>query len=136
MWQSLIHRFDLILLIAFAAAALSLATIGLYGVVAYVIVQRRHEIGVRRAIGASEAQLQRSLVSHGVRLAAVGVAIGIPMAVAAGQLLRASLYGVGAFDPATVVAVALLLIGAAALATYISARRLSVISPLEALRAE
>lgn len=135
-WDSLVHRFDLVMLIAFAAAALTLATVGLYGVVAYVIVQRRHEIGVRRAIGATEGQLQRSFVSYGVRLAAAGVAIGIPMAVVAGQLLRASLYGVGAFDPATVVAVALLLISAAALATYIPARRLSEISPLEALRAE
>jgi putative ABC transport system permease protein len=135
-WASLIHRFDLVLLIAFAVAALSLATVGLYGVVAYVIVQRRHEIGVRRAIGATEAQLKRSFVANGVRLAGVGVAIGIPLAVAAGRLLRASLYGVGAFDPATVVAVALLLVGAAAVAAYLPARRLSEISPLEALRAE
>jgi putative ABC transport system permease protein len=135
-WESLIRRFDLILLIVFAAASLSLAAIGLYGVVAFVVVQRRHEIGVRRAIGATEAQLQRSFVAYGVRLAALGVVIGVPLAIASGRLLRATLFGVGSFDPGTIIASALLLVAVAALATYLPARGLSAISPLEALRTE
>ncbi len=135
-WESLIHRFDLVLLIVFSFAALSLAAVGLYGVVAFMIVQRRHEIGVRRAIGATEAQLRRSLMGHGVRLAATGVMIGIPLAFFAGRLLRAGLFGIGASDPATIVAVALILVAVAAFAAYLPARRLSQISPLEALRAD
>jgi ABC-type antimicrobial peptide transport system permease subunit len=135
-WESLVHRFDLVLLIVFAAASLSLTAVGVYGVVAFVVVQRRHEIGVRRAIGATEAQLRRSFIAYGVRLSALGVAIGIPPAIAGGRLLRATLFGVGPFDPTTITAVALLLVTVAALAAYVPARRLSEISPLDALRAQ
>jgi ABC-type antimicrobial peptide transport system permease subunit len=92
-WTSLTHRFDLVLLSVFGAAALSLAAVGLYGVVAFVVVQRRHEIGVKRAIGATEAQLTRAFVVFGVRLAGVGILFGIPLAIAAGRALRASLFG-------------------------------------------
>jgi len=135
-WESLAHRFDLVMLAVFGATALSLSAVGLYGVIAFVVVQRRHEIGVRRAIGATESQLKRSFVGFGLRLAGTGILLGIPLAVAGARVLRASLFGVGSLDAWTFTASAFLLLSVAALATYFPARRLSEISPLEALRAE
>jgi putative ABC transport system permease protein len=135
-WESLAQRFDLVLVVAFGAAALSLAAVGLYGVVSFIVVQRRHEIGVRRAIGATEARLKRSFVGSGLRLAGIGILLGAPLAVAGARALRASLFGVGFLDVWTFAASGSLLLGVAALATYVPARRLSEISPLEALRAE
>jgi putative ABC transport system permease protein len=125
-----------VLIVAFGVAALSLAAVGLYGVVAFIVVQRRHEIGVRRAIGASEARLKRDFVGVGLRLAGIGILLGLPLAIGGARLLRASLFGVTFLDVWTFAGSASLLVIVAALATYLPARRLSEISPLEALRAE
>jgi putative ABC transport system permease protein len=128
------RRFNLELVAGFAVAALLLAAVGLYGVVAFLVTQRRHEIGVRSALGASRGSLLRLFVMHGVRLAVLGVVLGIPLGAATAHLLAAMLFGVGAFDAATFATVALLLVGVAALASYLPARRLTAISPVEALR--
>ena len=130
------RRFNLVLVGGFAGAALLLAAVGLYGVVAFLVVQRRHEIGVRSALGASRSVLLRMFVGQGVRLAVIGVGIGGPLGAVAARLLAAGLYGVDVFDAPTFAAVALLLVGVAALASYLPARRLSEISPVEALRDE
>lgn len=130
------RRFNLALAGSFAAAALVLAAVGLYGVIAFLVVQRRHEIGVRSALGASRGALLRLFVGQGIGLALTGVGIGIPLGVATAQLLRAALYDVGVLDAPTFAGVALLLLGVAALASYLPARRLTEISPVEALRDE
>ena len=133
-WQSLIQRVDLVLLSAFAAAALVLAEIGLYGLVACILEQRRREIGVRRALGASDWRLLLNLVGHGVGLATLGLAIGAPIAAVSGHALRASLFGVGPLDALTLAGSALVPVAFAAAASYLPARRLNQLSPLDELR--
>jgi putative ABC transport system permease protein len=130
------RRFNLLLVAGFAGAALLLAAVGLYGVVAFIVVQRRHEMGVRIALGATRAMLLRMLVGQGVRLALAGVAIGVPLGAAVARLLASGLYGVDSLDVPTFLAVASLLVTVAALASYLPARRLAAVSPVEALREE
>jgi putative ABC transport system permease protein len=135
-WQAITHRLDVVLVSGFAIAALTLAAIGLYGVVAYIVGQRRHEIGVRRALGATTPNLLRHFVGDGVRLTTLGILIGLPLAAIAGRLMRAMVILDGPFDFATLGVVTVLLFGVATLASYLPARRLSEISPVEALRGE
>jgi predicted permease len=129
-------RFSMLLLSIFAALALVLTAIGLYGVIAYAVAQRTHEIGIRIALGAGPADVLGQVLGAGARIALVGVACGTAGALAATRLLRGLLFGVSASDPATFAAVALLLFGVAMLACYVPARRAMRVDPVIALRQE
>jgi predicted permease len=130
------RRFLLLLVGVFAAAALALAAIGIYGVVAFSVTRRTQEIGIRMAIGARRADVLRLVVGEGARLALLGVALGIAASLAITRLLSSLLYGVSATDPVTFAAVALLLAAVALLASYIPARRAMRLDPNIALRYE
>ncbi len=128
--------FTLVLLAIAGAMALVLGVVGIYGVIAYAVSQRRREIGIRMALGAQPAGLQRMFVRHGLRLACAGAAVGLAAAAGLTRLMSTLLFGIKAFDPLTYAAVAALLIGAAVLASYVPARRATKVDPAEALRAE
>jgi hypothetical protein len=121
---------------AFAAIALALAAVGVYGVIAYSVSQRTREIGVRVALGAQRANVLRLILGDGAILAAIGIGIGLVGALAVTRFLRAMLFGVSPFDPVSFVAVAAVLSAIAFLASYIPARRAAGIHPIEALREE
>ncbi|HEX8452191.1 MAG TPA: ABC transporter permease [Longimicrobium sp.] len=124
------------LLSIFGAVALALAAVGVYGVVAYGVAQRTREIGVRIALGARPRDVRTMVVASGARLAAIGVVVGIAIALGASRLLSTLLFGVGAADPLTYGGVAALLLGMTLLATWIPARRASRVDPMVALRSE
>ena len=130
------RRFVVRLLSFFAAAALLLAALGLYGVIGYSVAQRTQEIGIRVALGAGGGSVLKMVIGQGVRLALTGTAIGFAASLALGGWLRTQLFGIGAFDPLTLLVTAAVLIGAAVLASYIPARRAMRVSPVEALRWE
>jgi putative ABC transport system permease protein len=127
-------RFRMTLVGGFAAAALLLAAVGLYGVIAYGVTRRRTEIGIRIALGATPASIRSLFVRRALRLAAVGVAVGAAAAIPAARLLSGLLYGVDARDPATFAVAAGVLVAVAALAALLPARRAAAIQPLDALR--
>jgi putative ABC transport system permease protein len=129
-------RFSAQLLMLFAALALLLAAIGLYGLIAYAVSQRTQEIGIRRALGAQRGDVLRLIVGEGIRLALKGSVIGLVAALALNRLLAGLLYGVTPTDPATFFAVGILLTGVALLACYIPAHRASRVDPMVALRDE
>ena len=122
------------LLMAFAAMALVLAAVGIYGVLSYTAAQRTHEMGIRVALGAGTSDLRKLIFREGMRLAAIGLAIGLAGAVVATRLLSSMLYGVGARDPLTIAVVAAVLTGVAGLACYVPARRITRVDPIKALR--
>jgi putative ABC transport system permease protein len=126
----------MMLLGTFAAVAVVLAAIGVYGVLAYVVSQRTQEIGVRLAIGATPADVVALFVREGVALAAIGLAVGGIGALAAGRALTGLLFGVRATDPLTFVLVATALAVAAFCASYVPARRAARVDPMLALRAD
>ena len=130
------RKFIMVLLGTFAAVAVLLASIGVYGVLAYVVSQRTQEIGVRLAIGASPTDVAALFLREGVALAGLGLIIGSLGALAAGQALTSLLFGVRATDPATFAAVALALAVAAFSASYLPARRAAKVEPMKALRRE
>jgi putative ABC transport system permease protein len=121
---------------AFGVVALALAAIGVYGLLAYSVVQRTREIGLRLAIGADRRQVRRLVVGRGMRLTAAGVAIGAVVALPATRALDALLFGVSPADPLTFAVVALLLLGVAWVACAVPARRATRIDPMAALRIE
>jgi putative ABC transport system permease protein len=123
-------------LAGFAAIALVLALIGLFGVLSYLVAMRTREIGVRIALGAPGAKVLGLVVGQAMRILAVGIGIGLLGALAATRLLRSSLYGVGAADPLTFAAAALVFAAVALLASYVPARRATRVDPMVALRAE
>ena len=130
------RRFPLQLLGAFAALALVLSALGIYGVTAYGVTQRTREIGVRIAIGAQQSQVLRMVMLGAVKLAAAGVALGLCGALLGARLLSSQLYGVGARDPVTYAAISALLTAVALLASWLPARRATRVDPMIALRTE
>ena len=130
------RRLSTVLLALFAGVALLLACIGLYGVTAYAVTQRTREIGVRMALGAAGSQVVGAFVRDGVRLTAIGLAVGLVAALAGGRLIASQLYEVEPTDPLTLGATAATLAVVAALASYLPARRATRVDPITALRAE
>jgi putative ABC transport system permease protein len=134
-WQ----RFHMLLLGAFALLALLLAAVGIYGVITYMTTERTHEIGVRMALGADRWAILRMVVGGGLRLALIGIAIGVAAALILGRILSSFsnlLYGVQPWDPLTLIAISLVLICTTLLACYIPARRAAGVDPMIALRHE
>jgi putative ABC transport system permease protein len=129
-------RFRAVLLGAFAGLALLLAAVGVYGVLAQSVAQRRHEIGVRMALGAERGRILRLVMSQGMQIISLGVALGLGGALALSRVFSAFLFGVRATDPVFLCANALLIGIVAALATYIPARRAAAVDPIVALKYE
>ena len=130
------RRFNMGLFIFFAATALLLAVVGIYGVLACVVSQRTREVGIRMALGAQRRDVLRDVLARGLRLALPGVALGLAGAWAVNRLLQSQLFGVTGTDPLTYAGSALLLLLAALVACYVPARRATRINPTEALRSE
>jgi putative ABC transport system permease protein len=127
-------RFSSLLLAVFASLALTLAAIGIYGVMSYAVSQRTSEIGIRLALGAERRDILTLVVFNGMRLAAVGLGIGVALALALSRTLSTLLYETTGADPLTFAAVVAMLGGVALLASYLPARRAAHIPPVEALR--
>jgi putative ABC transport system permease protein len=133
--QSLVgNRLQTTLLAVFAGMALLLAAVGIYGVMAYAVTQRTHELGIRAALGATANSLQALVFRSGMMLAAIGLLIGLVASLAVSRLIEALLFGVGAHDPLTIAAVAVVLAAVAAAACFVPARRATKIAPIVALR--
>jgi len=130
------RRLTMTLLGLFAALALILAAVGIYGVISTMVEQRTHEIGLRMALGARRISVLRLVVGEGMRLALLGVALGSMLAVGLTGLLQSLLFGIGARDPLTFLGVAVLLVLVAAAACYLPARRAATVDPMIALRCE
>jgi putative ABC transport system permease protein len=130
------RRLSMLLLSLFSAGALLLALLGIYATLAYSVAQRTREIGIRMALGAQAAGVVRLVIRQGMRLAALGAALGVVMASLLGRVIAGLLYGVQSHDPTTFAAVVALLLGAALLACWVPALRASRVDPLIALRAD
>jgi putative ABC transport system permease protein len=130
------RRFTSLLLVTFAVVALVLAGIGTYSVIAYSVSQRRAEMGIRIALGASRRQVTSQVIGEGMRTGLLGAAAGIAMALATTRFLRSMVVGVSPMDPLTLLAVAMALLLVALLASYVPARRASSVDPVRAIRAE
>jgi hypothetical protein len=128
--------FTLVMLAIAGVMALALGIIGIYGVISYSVSQRTREIGIRLALGAQKRELQWMFVRSALVLTAVGVVLGVAAAAGLMQWMEALLFGISPLDPVTYLAVPLILAAAAALASYLPARRAAAVDPVEALRAE
>jgi ABC-type antimicrobial peptide transport system permease subunit len=126
----------MLLQLLFALVALSLAAVGLYGVLAFTVARRTAEIGIRMALGAQRTDVRRMVVGQGMGIVAIAIALGVGGALATGRLLGSLLYGVSPRDPVTYATVVGVLLAMALLACWIPARRATRIDPMEALRHE
>jgi putative ABC transport system permease protein len=130
------ERFTLILFASFAVVALFLATLGIYGVVAFSVAQRSHEIALRMALGATRNRVVRLMVGEAAVLAAIGMGLGLVGAYFVGRAMQSMLFGVHALDLSAFASVGLILLAAALLACYLPARRVASIEPMRVLRTE
>jgi ABC-type antimicrobial peptide transport system permease subunit len=130
------ERFNMWLMTVFGATALLLAAIGIYGLMAYSVEQRTQEIGIRLALGAGVPQVKRMVILQGLRLAIVGVVVGVAAALASARAIASFLFGVQSWDPAIFVSAPAVLTAVALAAAWIPARRASRVDPIEALRYE
>jgi putative ABC transport system permease protein len=130
------QRFATMLLGIFAGIALVLGSVGIYGVMAYLVTERTHEMGIRMALGATRNNVMRLILKYGMQLAIAGLGLGLVAAVGLTRLLSSLLFEVSATDPVTYAVVGLLLVGVAMLACYIPARRATRVDPMVALRYE
>ena len=130
------RRFTALLMASFAAIALSLALIGLFGVMSYFVSARRRELAIRMALGADAIGVRRMVLRRGAALAVVGCALGLVLFLLGGRVIQATLYATSAYDPATLFSVSALLLGVALLASYLPARRATKVDPMAALRYE
>jgi ABC-type antimicrobial peptide transport system permease subunit len=128
--------FTLVMLAIAGTMALALGILGIYGVISYAVSQRTREIGIRMALGANKSELLWMFVRSALVLTGVGTAVGLGAAAALMRLMRTLLFGISPLDPVTFTAVPVALIAAAALASYLPARRTAAVDPVEALRAE
>jgi putative ABC transport system permease protein len=131
-----IPRFNVFLFGGFAVVALLLAAIGIYGLMAYLVIQRTHEIGIRLALGAQKSDVLWLVMRHGMKLALMGIALGLATAWGLTRLITNWLFGVSATDPLTFAGIVVLLTSVALLACYLPARRATKVDPLAALRHE
>ena len=130
------QRFNMWLMTAFGISALALAAIGIYGLMAYSVEQRTQEIGIRLALGADSSAVKNMVVVQGMRLAIVGVVVGIAASFGLAKLIASLLFGVTARDPAVFVTAPIVLTLVALIAAWIPARRASRVDPIDALRYE
>jgi ABC-type antimicrobial peptide transport system permease subunit len=130
------RRFSMEMITSFAATALLLAALGIYGVISYMVSERTHEIGIRLALGASRLNILRIVLGQGLGLAIVGAGVGLIGALIVSHLMASLLYGVRPADPLTFTGVAILFLGVALLACYLPARRAMRVDPMIALRYE
>jgi ABC-type antimicrobial peptide transport system permease subunit len=128
------HRLLMVLLGAFAAVALLLALIGIYGAIAYAVAERTQEVGIRRALGAQQGDILRLVIGQGLAVSVTGIVIGLIGAGALTRLMKSLLFHVSATDPATFAAIAVLFLAVALAASYIPARRAARIDLMAALR--
>ena len=128
--------FTLVMLAIAAVMSLLLGVVGIYGVISYSVSQRTREIGIRIALGAPQTSVRRMFMLDGLLLTAIGVGCGLIAAVALTRLMSSLLFGVSPLDPLTYGVVSVVLAGAAQLATYVPARRATLVEPVDALRAE
>ena len=129
-------RFDMWLMTIFGCSALLLAAIGIYGLMAYSVQQRSRELGIRLALGAESGQLQRMVLAQGMKLTALGMAIGVAAAFGVARVLASFLFGVTPHDPLAFTATPLVLSGVALLALWVPARRAASVDPVLALKSE
>lgn len=129
-------RWSTTLLGVFAGVALVMAALGVFGVLSFMVTRRTRELGIRMALGAAPSSVRRMVLVQGLRLVALGLALGMAASLALTRLMKSLLYAVAPTDPATYVGVMALLLGIALLAAYLPARRATRVDPLIALRAE